>query len=117
LEKWKGWKNGHKDGTSVNLEALRIVGLRNEGKPGTPIFCPCELGYACPICGEAGDALEFSEYNSFLWCENCNLDIPSCLCIKTKNKKDRITRATDIFLRSVKDALNRESVKGKEKVI
>ena len=90
--------------TSKNLRAEKVVGLR---KGGTPWHLPCELDYACPIChakckrcsGEevGGDlhldeSLSFSEYNFFLWCPKCDLDIPWMLCLRANTK-----RAVEIY--------------------
>lgn len=93
---------------SKNEQAKKVVGIRS---PGTPVFMPCELGYACPLCGEEGEALNFSEYYSFMYCENCNIDIPSCLCVKYAEpkfqnatpltKKEMVLRATEIYLKSI----------------
>jgi len=103
---------------SKNPEAKRICGMRGEGKKkGTPLFFPCELGYVCPICGECGEFLDFSEYNTFLWCRKCNIDIPSCLCKKYPSpkigkfkmtKRQTIQLATEIYLQSVEDVRNRK---------
>ncbi len=96
---------------SKNKLAQETVGLRNNGKPGQPLFAPIELGYACPICDN--EQLQFSEYASFMYCEKCNLDIPSCFCVKYGQPnigqdimppKIKIQEATRIFLESIKDA-------------
>lgn len=90
---------------SKNPAAERLVGLRRQG--GIAIDEPCELGYRCPVCknepgpdaeGNYDERLCWSEYNSFLWCEVCNRDYPSCLCAPDP------VRATEIFLLSVSDA-------------
>jgi len=49
---------------------------------GLAIDLPHELGYQCPLCKEAGEGLDWSEYEGFIWCYDCKLDIPSCLCIR-----------------------------------
>lgn len=50
-------------------------------KSGTPVFMATELGYACPICRcEDYDLFTFSEFEGFMWCGRCKLDIPSCFC-------------------------------------
>jgi len=65
---------------SKNPNAEKICGLRERG---TALFEPHELGYACPICGaDDEENLYWSEYNYFIWCKKCNLDIPSILCVK-----------------------------------
>ncbi len=85
---------------SINERAGQIMGMRMEGITGGAIIIdfPCELGYACPICGCNDERLEWSEYNGFLWCEACNKDIPSALCQPT------IDRATETFLDTVASA-------------
>jgi hypothetical protein len=98
----------HKEGTSVDKRAEELLGRRHGG---IPIFTPAEQGYACPICGnESNEELHFSEYNAMLWCKRCDIDIPSCLCVKrytpnikapVMNKKDRVLRAKELFLESV----------------
>ena len=95
--------------TSKNEVAKVVVGLRGRGQS---FDLPWELGYACPVCGGADEAtLDFSEYNGFIYCEHCNLDIPSCLCVKYEkfnehklSKRDKIIRATEIFLATIKQA-------------
>lgn len=63
---------------SVNEIAEQVMGLRPEG---VAIDLPYELGYQCPICKISSEGLHWSEYNSFLWCETCNYDYPSVMCI------------------------------------
>ena len=102
---------------SKNEKAKELMGYRNEGHPGAnALFGPGELGYVCPICGMKGDRLDWSEYHAFIWCQDCNLDIPSCLCVKYSepnigqrplSKKNRIKRATEVFLSTVEDAIKR----------
>lgn len=98
---------------SKNKRAKKLMGLR---KKGTPLFVPVELGYYCPICNSKSKPLRFSEYNSFMWCPNCNLDIPSCLCkmrhepnIIDKHSpiRERIEMQTEIFLDSVEEIKKR----------
>ena len=100
--------------TSKNKQAKKLCGKRGRG---TPVFFPHELGYECPICGNNSDSLEWSEYNNFLWCKKCDIDIPSCLCVKyyepkLSNKpmktKERIEKATIIFLESMEGVLLNE---------
>ncbi len=79
------------------------------GKRGTErmaLFSPNELGYVCPACGT--DQIIWSEYNSTLWCPNCQLDIPSALCLKD------IHRAIDVLLDTVSDAILRERLRPHE---
>jgi hypothetical protein len=75
---------------SKNTKAKKIMGKRPTGS--IAIDGPCELGYHCPVCeyphlidGNYDERLTWSEYNGFLWCSVCNLDIPSCLCIPDLN--------------------------------
>lgn len=63
---------------------------------------PGELGYHCPVCvydSPEDDRLDWSEYNGFLWCAECNTDYPSALC------QPDITKAVDTFLSTVSDAV------------
>jgi hypothetical protein len=102
---------------SKNEVALKLMGYRNEGHPGAnALFGPGELGYACPICGMKGNRLDWSEYSGFIWCADCNVDLPSCLCVKYAepnlggrplSKKKQIIRATEVFLSTVDAALKR----------
>jgi hypothetical protein len=96
--------------TSKNERAGLIMGLRMEGMPEHAMFIdfPCELGYHCPVCkyeltvdGNYDERLEWSEYNSFLWCGVCDKDYPSALCLPD------IDGAIDIFLASVEQAKTR----------
>jgi len=104
---------------SKNKKALDVMGYRNEGHPGAnALFWPAELGYACPICGYDNlDRLQWSEYAGFIWCPECNLDIPSCLCVKFPeprledveplSKKEQVIRATEIFLATIETQVKR----------
>jgi hypothetical protein len=102
----------HREGTSIDSRAEELLGRRHRGDP---IFAPSELGYACPICGnESAEELHFSEYNFMLWCARCDIDIPSCLCVKRYEpnckspvmpKRERIERAKQVFLDSVREAI------------
>jgi len=109
---------------SKNDRARQIMGYRNQGHPGAnALFCPAELGYACPICGEDhADALEWSEYTAFIWCPNCNLDIPSCLCVKRNppnlgqrplTPKKKTILATEVFLDTIEDHDRRKEIRKK----
>ena len=103
-----------KEEYSKDLKAEEYLGMRESGQP---LFGPHELGYVCPICGEGNEVnLEFSEYNSFLWCRNCNIDIPSCLCVKNgmyENfekelpKRERIERAVIVFFATADDIIEK----------
>jgi len=99
------------DKISQNDRAGEIVGMRDM-KGAVPLDLPCELGYHCPVCkyesiidGNYDERLHWSEYNGFLWCAVCNLDIPSCLC------KPNIESATKIYLDCVEAATKRLSHK------
>jgi len=94
---------------SINEQAELLVGKR-QNINGIIIDFPCELGYHCPKCkykqvtgGEYDIRLHWSEYNGFIWCEKCNKDYPSCLCMKD------LDRATSIYLSCVRDAKNEEN--------
>jgi len=90
---------------SKNERAKKLCGFRSHGNP---IFLPDELGYACPVCGASDEVnIHFSKYEMFLWCKRCNLDIPSCLCIRYSepninheelSPRTRVEKATEIFL-------------------
>jgi len=111
-------KRKEKHETSKNEKALKIMGLRNDGKPCSMLFEPQERGYICPLCrhnpnfDEEEPTLEWSEYNGFVWCMNCNIDMPSCICkrfaepniVKTPLPlKIRIQEMTRIFLDTVEE--------------
>ena len=81
---------------SNNPNAETIVGKRNLPEGTITFDIPAELGFHCPLCnykhtvnGNYDERLEWSEYNGFLWCSVCNLDIPSCLCVPNLNKLKR----------------------------
>lgn len=87
---------------SKNERAEQLLGLR---PPGDAVLAPSELGYRCPVCKnipmvehEYDERLTWSEYNSFLWCEVCNRDFPSCLCLQD------VEQAIGIFLDSIETA-------------
>jgi hypothetical protein len=73
---------------------------------------PFELDYFCPICGDHPEIhlkedneiellhLEFSEYNYFMFCKRCNLDIPSYLCLRARNKVE-VKSYTDHYLEMI----------------
>jgi hypothetical protein len=92
---------------SHNADAESICGLR---KGGMPFQEPWEMDYACPICTEMitehtqvfdedGNVkpeyqrLHFSQYQGFMYCEYCNLDMPSYFC---KHHSDRALIIQDI---------------------
>lgn len=107
---------------SKNDSAGHIMGYRNVKEGTVVIDLPCELGYVCPVCkvvDTTGNVLQWSEYDSFLWCASCNLDIPSALCVPLEApegspwhngldyQKCGIGDAIDVFLSSVKGAQQR----------
>lgn len=79
--------SGHVPDTSINERAEQLMGKR----PGNvvPFDGPPELGYTCPVCkvpplkpdDNFDERLQWSEYNGFLWCEVCDYDYPSALCV------------------------------------
>ncbi len=112
---------------SKNEEAEKIVGLRKIR--GVLMSLPCELDYNCPIChakckycsGEKktnldkhwDESLEFSEYNFFMWCPRCNLDIPSLLCLRA-NSKRAVEIYTERFLGMVAEIKKKSEQEGFE---
>jgi len=93
-------------------EKLNEVLGRRPG-PGTPLFLPNELGYACPVCGASDEVnLMWSEFNGMIWCNKCKEDWPSCICKtyfepKLSNRKlDRYQRAREnkrVFVATIQD--------------
>lgn len=102
---------------STNERAEKLMGRRlreaqESGDEPAPIAIdyPVELGYQCPIHKRTmADAervtlhvregqivtdpdvpglLEWSEYNCFLWCPECDRDWPSALCVPIDNPAD-----------------------------
>ena len=77
----------------------------------TPINIPAELDYYCPICHKTckicdgtkkfkpihDETLEFSEYEGFMWCPVCEIDIPSFLCLRA-NTKEKVKIYTERFI-------------------
>jgi hypothetical protein len=97
---------------SKNDRAEKIMGRRltKEQEENNEIVVaidqPAELDYHCPVCkypltsdGDYDERLHWSEYAGMLWCGVCNRDYPSCLCMPD------ITRAIDIFLDTVEEAI------------
>jgi hypothetical protein len=82
------------DKHSKNERAGKLMGFRPEGV--IPIDFPWELGYECPKCNKRG-FLWWSEYRGFIWCERCNYDYASPLCMPD------LERANDIFLTIVEE--------------
>ena len=108
-----------REDVSTNLEAERLLGRRPTG-----VFAfdqPVELGYVCPVCkvppivdGEFDERLHWSEYNAFIWCEVCNVDWPSALCVPLEGVKDperpwtNVGRedAVTVFLSTIQQAVD-----------
>lgn len=111
---------------SANERAEAIVGRRitkeQEERGGVvPFDCPCEIGYRCPVCKiDWDESLQWSEYASFLWCERCNFDYPSALCVPLDKQpiEDRPyvnagrDAAVRVFLDTVEDAVRRSRAGG-----
>lgn len=111
--------------SSVNDRAERIVGRRltpEQEATGVVAFdMPCELGYWCPVCRiEVDEGLVWSEYAGFLWCEKCDIDFPSALCVPMDAvaSPDRPwvnagpAAAIGIFLDTVEEAVRRAMATG-----
>lgn len=110
---------------STNDRAEELMGRRltpeQEQAGVIAIDYPVELGYQCPIhkrslADEARhDLLQWSEYNGFLWCPECDRDWPSALCVPLDANPDPDRpwmnagpdAAIDVFLDTVADACNR----------
>lgn len=98
---------------STNANAERLMGRREiEGK--VIIDLPCELGYHCPVCeyetlqgGSYDERLDWSEYNSFLYCHVCDRDYPSALCHSIE-PSEWTPSSIDIYLRTVELAILRD---------
>ena len=93
---------------SKNKRAEQLMGRRislDDETKGVVCFSqPFEEGYVCPICStnspskKNDESLHWSEYNGFLWCRKCNLDIPTLLCTPHDNSRESIIRMTSLFL-------------------
>lgn len=104
---------------STNEKAERVMGKR--GTAVVFIDYPCELGYRCPVCkreGERDELLEWSEYEGFIWCPECNRDYPSCFCVPLDAQPDPErphvyagwAEAIDVFLDIVQSAKKRTAL-------
>lgn len=95
---------------SINPDAEKIVGKRDLPKHCIPFDQPCELNYRCPVCqssfyNDFDERLHWGEYNGFLWCSVCNLDIPACFCVPDLHRLER-KPGTKIWGKSgLKDAI------------
>jgi uncharacterized protein YbaR (Trm112 family) len=89
------------DSTSKNDRAHQVMGKRRTDV--IPFDQPCELGYWCPVCRfpsltinartgepEYDERLHWSEYKGFLWCEVCDFDYPSALCVPLHAEPDPV---------------------------
>ena len=89
----------------------KVMGFRPEGMA---FDLPIEIGFKCPVCDLWSEGLDFSEFKGMLWCPECKLDIPSCLCkmgqgfaggdSKGITKRQQVELQTEIFLQCVEDA-------------
>jgi len=93
------------DTTSKDKEVEKVCGLRD---PGLAYQLPWELDYYCPICGKSptlekfDEKFDFSEYRYFMYCPNCDIDIPSFLCLKA-NTKEKVKMYTERYLAMIRD--------------
>lgn len=78
---------------SKNNRAEQLMGRRASGV--IAFDQPCEQGYRCPVClvpalvdGDYDERLHWSEYAGFLWCEVCDRDYPSALCVDIQATPD-----------------------------
>lgn len=85
---------------SENKKAEKIVWKRHIWSNTIAIDLPIELWYTCPFCKIASERLDWSEYNWFLYCYECNQDYPTCLCC------DDINKAIDVYLDCINDLNN-----------
>lgn len=103
---------------SARVESVmgRRLSPENEKRGVVAIDFPCELGYRCPVCNFKNDEqLVWSEYASFLWCERCNFDYPSALCVPCDAKPEPErpyvnagrAAAVRVFLETVEQAVAR----------
>lgn len=104
-------------GMSTNDRAEALFGRRG---PGIPFDMPCERGYRCPVCvvedvGREDEGIQWSEYNGFPWCERCNRDYPSALCVPLVGRPAEEPKwrhaigpdaAVSVFLDTVEQALS-----------
>ena len=84
---------------SKDKRLQEALGLREVIEGSVYLDHPQDFGYLCPTCGNLD--MRWSEYNSCVWCEKCNKDIPTCLTIT------ELDEAIDIFVRTVRDVKER----------
>lgn len=110
----------HSPAFSTNERAERLMGRRDAAGPvGIFLDWPVELGYQCPVLGhqqsvaeadaihitEGGPNLHWSEYSSFVWCEQCNRDYPSALCTGLVTSDPAVLdRAISVYLDTIQQA-------------
>lgn len=109
---------------STNERAEQLMGRRltpeQDAHGGVmAIDYPVELGFQCPVhkrtmADEADHPLlQWSEYNAFVWCPECDRDWPSALCVPINAVPDRgwvnagPDAAINVYLDTVADACNR----------
>lgn len=102
--------SGHVPTTSENADAEQVMGRRV--LDGLVMNQPSEMGYVCPVCEKSFDieSLMWSEYNSFLWCSFCDLDLPSVLCAPQRgdeSRREHAERLTALYLTTVRQAIAR----------
>jgi hypothetical protein len=116
---------------SVNKRAEALMGRRltpEQEAMGVIAFDqPAELGYWCPVCrigrlvdGDYDERLHWSEYAGFVWCDVCDRDYPSALCVPLDAEPDPArpwinagpADAVNVFLDSVQTAAKRHSTEG-----
>jgi len=109
---------------SVNERAERLMGRRltpeQEAQGVIAFDQPAELGFWCPVCrveplvdGDYDERLHWSEYAGFLWCDICDRDYPSALCVPFHLRHDPVhpwvhagpLAAVKVFLDSVEQAV------------
>lgn len=100
----------NKEHVHKNPDAERICGIREAGRHANMMLEPFEVGYQCPICKTIAwkpgadyineiTALEFSEYDGFMYCPKCNIDLPSYFCLHPSQfTKEKIKPHVDNYL-------------------
>lgn len=97
---------------STNERAEQLMGRRRTDVVAFDL--PADLGYQCPVHRIVDDEhIHWSEYNGFIWCETCDRDYPSVLCIDLTAVRDPdrvwvhagIDAAIDTYLNTVAAAV------------
>jgi len=86
---------------SKNDRAKRLMGLRAIGEELNPNF-----SFICPVCR---NTLQLSEYNNFLWCKSCNIDMPIYLGRQTLSIDD-VKIITEEFLDLIENIKRNPSI-------